>query len=363
MNQIELINQKWLKTLIRQLYIGVLIIFFIEVYVCVYEYREYASRNMELWFVMRFLIVPTVFNCVCVMIARLVVASPKASNVQKNYTVAIIYSMICGCVQIAHYIFTPVLCVPIISIFITSIIGDAKLTRLIGIISYCTTAITYIVAMMELRRGDAMFIYDVLVAAVVIASSFILSKIFLRKEEERTNLIISSYESSSKMLYELQHDYLTGLHNRKAFFNTLEYIVDTGKDVCLGIIDLDDFKMINDTYGHPAGDVVLSDSARIMKRLSSGSIFIGRIGGEEFGVIFINMSSELSFLALERMRKDVEKHIFRIPAVGKRMRMTFSAGLVLHNKTESIQQLYKRADAALYKAKENGKNKVVINRG
>ena len=125
------------------------------------------------------------------------------------------------------------------------------------------------------------------------------------------------------------------------------------------MIDLDRFKAINDTYGHPTGDVVLFETARILKDTAREIDMVGRYGGEEFIAILPNTDEAEGARFAERVRKAVEAHLYRDEAT--EIRMTCSSGVASFPADGVLtpEELLKSADEALYVAKESGRNRVV----
>lgn len=156
-------------------------------------------------------------------------------------------------------------------------------------------------------------------------------------------------------------DALTGLYNRRVLDNlvraSIDYVSRTGINVVLGIIDVDDFKMVNDTYGHSAGDKVLKTiSAIIKERVEKNSAAIcGRWGGEEFLFLLPNMTIEEAREVLESIRTEVSETDF-----GEVGNKTISVGMTQFNGREKADDIFDRADKALYEAKGIGKNTVVL---
>jgi diguanylate cyclase (GGDEF)-like protein len=156
-------------------------------------------------------------------------------------------------------------------------------------------------------------------------------------------------------------DPLTGLRNRR-FINEHEgsYVGDhakTGRSLTVTIIDLDHFKSINDTYGHSAGDEVLIAFASLAQGVLRAGDVIARWGGEEFIIIFPNTPQVKAVDALERLQSTLTSGI--IISAG-RVSISFSAGVASFVGTESLQTIVRRADEALYRAKESGRNRIEL---
>lgn len=127
------------------------------------------------------------------------------------------------------------------------------------------------------------------------------------------------------------------------------------------MLDLDYFKRVNDTYGHMAGDKVLIALARLLKKNLRTSDVIGRFGGEEFVVLLKNTSLSEAEITLNNLREDFAKLVF--VSGEHQFNVTFSAGLSAFPQCTTAVQLRLAADAALYKAKELGRNQIVISKG
>ena len=171
-------------------------------------------------------------------------------------------------------------------------------------------------------------------------------------------------EVANKRLRKLSiTDGLTELFNHRHVHQLLreefERSSRTAEPVAVAMIDLDRFKQVNDTYGHPTGDVILYETARILEQTAREIDMVGRYGGEEFIVILPNTDEDEAGRFAERVRTAVETHLYRDEA--QEIRMTCSSGVASFPDVgvDSPESLLKRADEALYVAKESGRNRVV----
>lgn len=156
-------------------------------------------------------------------------------------------------------------------------------------------------------------------------------------------------------------DPLTGLNNRAALDKSLEQEMELATrhqhTLTLMMLDLDRFKQINDTYGHIVGDAVLKTFADCIIECMRSSDIIFRYGGEEFSILLRSTNVEGALLLAERMRKKVDEMVFEYNDI--KINVTVSIGLAeLHEGDDRIKFI-ERADALLYKAKENGRNRVM----
>ena len=167
-------------------------------------------------------------------------------------------------------------------------------------------------------------------------------------------IIVRQYKVADRLSQEVYErsirDNMTGLFNRTEIINLYQKNID--KDISLSVIDIDDFKNINDTYGHSVGDIVIKDIASIIQDIVGDKGYVGRYGGEEFLVILNKSDQYDSKKLLEEIRITIEnkKWFFKDSPV------TVSIGLLNEAKNTSFNNGFKAADELLYLAKRNGKN-------
>lgn len=159
-------------------------------------------------------------------------------------------------------------------------------------------------------------------------------------------------------------DPITRLSNRRAFDERLSAIYDgqqSGMHHALIVADIDHFKFFNDTYGHQVGDRVLSVAAAMMKNTLDKDTFIARTGGEEFAIILHGISLEQAIGTAERIRLAIESTPLKNHHDGLDCgSITMSFGLCMANDATGPEDLYRKADVALYEAKDSGRNQLKI---
>lgn len=156
-------------------------------------------------------------------------------------------------------------------------------------------------------------------------------------------------------------DGLTGIYNKRYFFETLSYLNNLADlNYSIIMVDLDNFKAINDTYGHPYGDEVLKRVADIIKKATRTNDIVARYGGEEI-IIFLNNFAEKEkvFQRVDKIRRDIEAEM--IEADGISASVTASFGVYINNEERiSLEEGIRKADYNLYLSKRSGKNKVTM---
>lgn len=156
------------------------------------------------------------------------------------------------------------------------------------------------------------------------------------------------------------HDALTDTYNRYGFNDAIDELSEQSDDeiVGFGILDIDNFKNVNDTYGHFNGDIVLKDIALIIKETLGDNAQVYRWGGEEFAILFKNCNKDTVYNKSEELRKQIENKIIKLTD-NQTVSVTVSIGLIItycmNNKSELEKNLY-AADKYLYDAKNDGKN-------
>ena len=187
--------------------------------------------------------------------------------------------------------------------------------------------------------------------------------ILARQEVQEAEQRIHTLEAKLQHMSELvREDGLTGSLNRRGLDDVFERETARsdrrGTPLCIALLDLDDFKRLNDTYGHQAGDGALKHLVRIVKDTLRTMDVIARFGGEEFLILLPETTVEAAAQTMTRLQRELTKHYFMHE--NNKVLITFSAGVALRLPNEEQAALVKRADQAMYEAKKTGKNRVVV---
>jgi diguanylate cyclase len=183
------------------------------------------------------------------------------------------------------------------------------------------------------------------------------------QEVQEAESRIKDLEAKLQHMSELvREDQLTGSLNRRGLDDVFEResarADRRGTPLCMALLDLDNFKKLNDTYGHLAGDKALRHLVKVVKDTLRSMDVIARFGGEEFLILLPETSVEAAASAMVRVQRELTKHFFLHD--NEKMLITFSCGVALRHQNEDQASLMARADNAMYKAKTSGKNRVVI---
>ncbi|BCB19621.1 PleD family two-component system response regulator [Bosea sp. ANAM02] len=177
-----------------------------------------------------------------------------------------------------------------------------------------------------------------------------------------TERLRDSVQSSMEMAV---MDQLTGLHNRRFMDNRLAVMFDESalraRSLSLLVLDIDHFKSVNDSWGHDAGDEVLREFADRVRACTRGIDLVARMGGEEIVVVLPDTGRDAAYRVAERIRERVESTPFAVQNNTRDIKVTVSVGVSNRRAGDaSSADMMKRADDALYRAKANGRNRVIV---
>jgi diguanylate cyclase (GGDEF)-like protein len=204
-----------------------------------------------------------------------------------------------------------------------------------------------------IHRRLALVVFVIFTAVLLVSGYIVFQGIMFEKERNRMARKLKNLAST---------DPLTGALNRRHFWRTADMELHRHhryfRELAMLVMDIDHFKRINDTFGHPTGDKVLRELVKsCVKNLRKSDIF-GRIGGEEFAVLLVETQAEASVEVADRLRQQLAA-IQTIIDGGIPINFTVSIGVThARREDESLDDLIKRADAALEQAKSKGRNRV-----
>ncbi len=241
-------------------------------------------------------------------------------------------------------------------LFTAGLAGFVEVTLLSGVM-----AAGYLVAARLLANRDQLpsFAFEVIVAGVFFGICVYAGMVFQRLLQERAE----ARELRRELTEQALTDPLTGLPNRREFERIMVAELDRirryGGACTVAMIDVDYFKNYNDTLGHPAGDVLLRELAKVITVQMRQSDFFARYGGEEFALVMVNTTGLESLDVMERLRRHIETHRFPDEEIQPAGSLTISAGLACFpDNGSTYEELIGHADQALYVAKSRGRNRV-----
>ncbi len=216
------------------------------------------------------------------------------------------------------------------------------------------------------KEGDVTVVAEIVQALIQDTQSMIEQNQRLETRLNETSIEMEEmHQNMESLKQEAMTDALTGLANRKCFEAELKLkaseALDTGKSLCVVMVDIDNFKIFNDTFGHQVGDQVLKLVARSLTEGIKGQDMAARYGGEEFIIVLPNTSLNNAEKVANTLRERIAAKDIINQAKGEKLgRLSISLGVAQLHPGESMMSLIERSDRALYKAKASGKNCVIV---
>lgn len=353
---------KWRNLLLRAnlfLVILVFIVEFIMYFVLLKSSLVFQSTQIYMF---DYFIKPSVANFLIIIIGHHLSNKLASDSKWIYYIPSTQLALCCMVVASTHYTFPVTLDIFCIPLFTTVIFSNSKLTGRIGILCSVLLALT----LCNRRFSQDDFSKDIYFWAEAIVAYFILfgtiyvCNILIKFQEEKTQIIASGYAKQIDMQKRLNKDQKTGLYGATIFTNQLANMVKqsnlTNASLALAIIDIDDFKRINDTYGHLKGDQVILRLCELMKNNYKSNTFISRFGGEEFAIIISGNDTKNAADFLDKLRTEFQNQTYDF----MNEILTISIGIAFWKPGWTSTELFENADAAMYDAKNSGKNKTTV---
>jgi diguanylate cyclase (GGDEF)-like protein len=308
-----------------------------------------------------YIILPAIGFILLTVSVDLCLRSKRISLLVKQYLSLSIFVIFSFYLCLTHDIAKVLLASFILPIFASSIFSNIKLTRWVFWMSSLAIFLVGVKIYAAGRFDSAMFM-QIFVALFMILCSYLLSKVLIRHNHDNLATLTSFNNHQRYMQEQLKLDLFTGLYNRKTFDDHLskwmEECRSSNKCLSLAMIDVDCFKSVNDLYGHATGDRVLLYLSQSLKGIQAENVHAFRMGGDEFAVLFRDFTVEEAYRICEDLRTRLE---CASPPGIDNITVTLSCGLVSRiPKQTSFDVFIKAADAALYAAKNNNRNQVVI---
>lgn len=316
--------------------------------------EEFSLSNSYLWVAV---ILPIIINITTHSVARHIINKSNVSRQAKNSTIIFAALITSFVVSIIHKEYLVTSCSFIFPMILSSMFNNKKLLNA----SFLASLLILFCVRLAFAIDDSLTLTINLNLLALCGFSFIAyicGIISINFSKNNYATIKSQAKQNLQLIEHLSRDSMTGLYNHKSFYSQLDKkinSIENNEPLCVAVIDVDDFKNINDTYGHFCGDTVLIYLADLIKSQSAtiGTAF--RYGGEEFAIIFSGTNSTKACLIVENILHDFRNHIFHFA----QQSITFSAGIAEYKSGDTSDMLFEKADRTLYTAKCIGKNCVL----
>jgi len=309
-----------------------------------------------------FLVIPSVTNILVILVGNAILKHVPLAFKYINYIPVIQMAFLALIVASTHFVFPITLSFFCFPMYITVIFGNKSMTRNVEILCGIFMTIALLIRKFSpfKMKIDNKFVPEAIIAFAILIASGIICSLLIKYQNEKREIISKGHLQQLDLLDQIKKDQKTGLYGHGMLMNTLYKMVNssqiTNDRFTLAIIDIDDFKKVNDTHGHLRGDKVILTLSTLMQQNNCENCFLSRFGGEEFAIIFSKIDEEYAFGFLENLRMEFEKQTFCLNSDA----ITLSAGIASWKPGLNSDELFNNADSAMYVAKTSGKNRTVI---
>lgn len=361
MEQLTDLYQKWRKKLNNAALVIACFTLLLEVIVS-YLMLNYLPEMIKLptdKYVIFYIILPSTSYFLLVLLGRYIMNIKILSDLAKNYYSILIITcqiFIIACIHNA-FIFTSILY--IVPIILTVIYTNKMMTNVVTIISIGLMMISSMIAISETQTNDIFSTIEVFIGLILIIGCSLITNLLTDIERDKNNIIKYSALKQLQLEELIKCDPLTGLYNISSFYNSLDSAIKKNEmPLSLAVVDIDNFKAVNDAWGHDkANDVLIYIASQLQYCCSTlGNVY--RYGGEEFTIVFPRTSPTHAKKMIETAQKNIFNHTFdNTPELN----ITFSCGIAAYPSADyNAHDFFQLADKIMYQAKFSGKNKVLI---
>lgn len=359
------VKQKWNKTTrsLMKLNLQFLaIIFILELAACAVNFGGGADGSVLSYGLLHVLL-PSAINLALYIGGRAILQQKSANSAFLQYVPIVLCVLLCFNISVWHSTYILSKALFLVPIFLTVIFTDKKMSRLITLLVLMLLVFSDLLTLF--LRPDrpkvltASYLFWIVLGFCIFVFAYSSSLVIIDSIQKKNKKIEESMDIRNKLTEELKHDHLTGLLSLGAYEKLMiDYTTEAETNqtpLCMAIIDIDNFKKVNDNYGHAQGNVVLVALSEVLQKHCTGKEAVARYGGEEFVIFFPNTDVAVAFARLDEMRKAFEALTFDFLPEGTHI--TFSTGLASYPGDKySNAFFFELADKALYEAKGSGKN-------
>lgn len=354
------VNSKWRNKMYNACLVMTLISFLTELgFLFVYIWTDHIGMEIT-DYVLRYIVFPLMVNVISLIVTYNILDNEKYSDSTQNRVMCLAIFLMCSVIECVHYIFITLMCMPLIAIFMTILFADINLCRLIFALSYFPLIITGIQNYFDERTDNFYLVLNCVVIALINFCCYLVVSTLIKHEVEQQDNISESHAVQVQLMEKVKRDPLTDLYNREGLINAINLEIEMqkkyGYNVQIAILDIDNFKNINDTFGHVNGDEVLIKFANIIKKHITENEKAFRYGGEEFVILFQKKTLEEAYELVEKIHKDLQVTKFTFTDTEL---ITFSCGIAPYIKSWTDKEWFNHADDLLYEAKRMGKNRTI----
>ncbi len=354
------ILRQWQSSVFRNIMVVIILTFLIEIiFMIILDLNGQISVPIP-QYIPRYIIRPLAINVIA-YIAGLVLSKKVTTGLQwKEMIPLFLLLVVLANLMIVHYVFTALYATIVIPVYLSVIYGDLKVTKRIFLIVQPVYVFNVMcILLTPFKNLPENFWYDVIVAYVMIPLSYIIVRHVVEYENKKEQLIAAQDKENDELRERMLYDGLTEIYNHTGLFNYLDKKITQwkpGDQLHMAVLDIDWFKHVNDDFGHESGNLVLKGLSRLMREIASDQVLVARYGGEEFSIVFSDMSMDEAMKILKKLHASFAAQSY----VGIDRVITFSAGIATYESGMKDRKFFEKADQALYRAKNEGRNRIVI---
>lgn len=345
----EKITNKWLALHFRVLIGLVCTSILLELIMCfVLNSIRFISTELE-EYIAKYLLAPGGINLLLLLLTALLFHSRRLSFLRKQYAMSLCTLAICFVLFTIHSVFPSLAMLFAAAVFLTTVYGNYALTSLIAVCGLLAYSFSSLFLFWDAGKAhvlqDKSSAINFILSLLLLVGFYLISLITIFFQRQKNQVLIQKELERQRLKAELMRDSLTGLYNRNALREAFNEMLRSDRDYVFAMVDLDHFKQLNDTYGHPRGDVCLREFAEAAQQEADPHP-VFRYGGDEFCILFHLEDPEAAAAICRRIRRRLEQSATLSP-----LSLQASFGLALYHPGMTPQQLLSHADRALYRSK------------
>lgn len=281
----------------------------------------------------------------------------RYSEERKNYVCTFAFFAMASGMAFFHAYFPPLWCAPAIVMMFASCFRDSRMQKILVFCCLIITTLSTVYICFERPQDISFYVQDAIVVLVMDFVLYMISEVVQNNNIEMLKMTTEFFDQQKEYKHRLEYDNLTGVLTRPFFQAAADEMLRWARKdhpISIAIIDIDNFKHVNDTYGHDNGDVVLRELGRLMNTYVNDNVIAGRYGGEEFVFAFSSGNPKEAEEILNSLREDFGRSRYEF----MNEKTTFSGGINTVYWVTHFEDAFVGADDALYDSKNNGKNQV-----
>lgn len=356
---------KWQKVILPCCWIFFAISAIVNVLVAKYFFSTEEFQTDFQYYVFSECVIPLSLEFIAITIITIRTTKLNKEGIIKIQLLVWLYFWLASITGFFYCRFEPALYFPCTTMILAALLLDKGLVKL-----FFTLSLVVITSGNAIRliRFNSSPVFDVFISLLILyladISIFIISLHLCKLQRNQVLMLYKNYLKQKKLNRELRREPLTRLYNRAAYATAVEKLIKISEKnenpIVQVLIDLDDFKHVNDTYGHSAGDAVLISIGEMIHKYLGKRKLGFRYGGDEFVMIFTDREIHEVMETINKLREEFSKHEFDF--LKKEDRCTITMGAAPYQKGWNSKQWFQAADAAAYIAKSNGKNRCELAR-